>query len=120
MYNMLICNLYKEHKCVQKWKEVLNLEDFNMESIFTRTTKVTKDTRVRWFQYRLIHRILPTNTFLFQINIFDSPLCRFCNLENETYTCTHLFNKCNIVKKFLTDVKQWVEETAYIWIIGQR
>ena len=49
----------------------------------------TKDTTLRWFQYRISHRILATNEYLFKLKLKDSKLCRFCNIKHESVI--HLF-----------------------------
>ena len=62
---------------------------------------LTQDTNLRWFQYKLIHRILANNYFLHKIGIAESIQCTFCNLESETIY--HLFWDCEYVKKL------WIE-----------
>ena len=54
------------------------------------------DTYLINFQYRFLHRVIPTNTFLFKIHIKDTKLCSFCNLE-------HLFFNCPLIFPFLRD-----------------
>lgn len=65
--------------------------------------RITKDTKLRWFQYRVIHRILPTNPFLFKIKVVDSIKCSFCNFEDETYL--HLFYECRYICKLLDELR---------------
>ena len=63
-----------------------------------------KDSKLLWFQYRINHRILTTNTFLKKINISDDPLCSFCHDENETLE--HLFWHCSNTQNLLRHLKQ--------------
>ena len=49
-------------------------------------------TLFKWFQYRIICRLIGTNQYLKNINIKESPLCGICNQERETIV--HLFAKC--------------------------
>ena len=63
MYNVL------NRKTVQisaerKWENILNKYDIEWKNIHFHCTKQTKNTKLCWFQYRIIHRILGTNTFL--------------------------------------------------------
>ena len=62
---------------------------------------------MRWFQVRLLHRILSTNTFLHKINIKDNNRSSFCN--NSPETLTHLFWHCEIVHKFWGDLSGWLQ-----------
>ena len=43
------------------------------------------DVSLRWCQYRIIHRILGTNSFLNKIRVIDSNLCTFCNVSVWNY-----------------------------------
>ena len=70
-----------------KWKNIYNL-----------CIKTTSDVQLRWFQLRILHRILSTEKYLYTCRIVESPLCTFCRLENETID--HLFYKCDRVKHF--------------------
>ena len=48
-----------------------------------------KETNIQCFQYKLLHRFLPSNKFLCQIRYIDKPNCSFCGNEDETLE--HLF-----------------------------
>ena len=61
--------------------------------------KITKDSRIQWFQIRIIHRIIGTNYYLHKIKYNDNPLCTFCKNENETIE--HLFWQCSFVKDII-------------------
>ena len=109
--------LYDEGKqatAVVQWnKKYLELD---WDKIFMKCSKVTNDTKLRWFQARLIHRILPTNRFLFLCKIKESPLCTFCNTEEETLR--HLFWDCPMVaqlwKKFEKIIHENCETCAHL------
>ena len=68
--------------------------------------KCSLDTSLQWLQFRIVHRILATNSFLFKIHLVDSDLCTFCNTEKETLE--HLFYDCYVTKHFLSDFCDWV------------
>ena len=57
---------------------------------------ITNVTKLRSFQYRLLHRAIVTNSQLYHWKIKSSNLCSFCNLQKESYT--HMFCQCYIVK----------------------
>ena len=75
-----------------------------------RTTKATNDTRLRWFQMRLLHRILPTGRYLFLRKIIDSPLCSFCKQKEETIF--QLFWRCTVIQSFWSNLQTLIKETC--------
>jgi hypothetical protein len=51
--------------------------------------KRTKSSKLQWFQYRIIHRILGTNSLLYEINKKPNDKFSFCLEEVETIE--HIF-----------------------------
>ena len=83
----------------KKWNETLNNENFEWSDIFSRPFIVTKSTKLQWFQFRVNHHILTTNSRLFKSGLVITPRCTFCNKENETII--HCLWECTEVQKFL-------------------
>ena len=82
-----------------KWQaSILLPEDFNWNTVFYIPFKISQDTKLRWLQYRINHRILGTNYLLKKMNKNDSALCTFCNEKEETIT--HLFWECQYIEHF--------------------
>ena len=53
-----------------KWqREGLIPDNFVWSKTYKMIHKITKDTQLMWFQYRIQHRILATNTYLKTIGI---------------------------------------------------
>ena len=50
------------------------------------------------FQYKLIHRILITNSFLYKYGLKETELCTFCTETKESLV--HIFGECNYVRNF--------------------
>ena len=89
-----------------KWEREEQIpENFQWNKVYTTLHTLTKDTHLKWFQYRLQNRILATNTYLTKIGIKNSESCSFCNTQRETLK--HLFYECDIVKNFWDSVKDW-------------
>ena len=99
-YDMLLCTSEK-HKYCDKWNDKLQF-DINWKFIYEMINKI-KEIKLRWFQIRLMNRILCTNITLKAMQIRDSDLCTFCNEEQETIE--HLFTECEFVLMFWKDVK---------------
>ena len=54
---------------------------------------MTKDSAAQWFQYRILHRILPVKNYLRKIKATDNDDCTFCG--NSTETIEHIFVSCS-------------------------
>ena len=96
-------NLITENTCLPlekflKWENVLNCEIVDWTSFFVILERCCKDTYLRSFQYKLLHRIIPTNQFLFKIHLKDTKYCSFCKAEEETIE--HLFYDCSLSFNF--------------------
>ena len=95
----------------KKWSKDLSLpDDYNWREIFKNLKFITKDTSLFWFQYRIAHRILGVNKYLYFSKITDSQTCALCKLEPETLL--HLFFECTKVKQIWLDLEHWIEEKS--------
>ena len=94
-------------KGISKWKSDMET-DINFSDVFCNLYLVTNDSKLKNFQYKLLHRTLPTNTFLVKIGIKNSDLCNFC--KNDTDSILHYIWLCPVVKLFWNRVKTWLEE----------
>ena len=108
VYNQLIHvpkNIIKA-KC--KWEEKLSMQvDLdNFIHYFTSIYSITWYTKLRSFQYRLLHYAIITNVDLFKWKIIELPKCTFCNEEDESII--HLLYNCTITSKFWNDLKQFL------------
>ena len=52
------------------------------------------DTKLREFQYKILNLIIFTNEKLHRFKMVDSPLCAFCNAEEESLE--HLLYFCKV------------------------
>ena len=86
---------------VKRWNNFFN--NLNWKNIFLKSFRTTIDCQLKWFQYRILHRILPTRRYLFLCNIIDSPQCSFCDREEETIH--HLLWQCQVVTVFWRNLK---------------
>ncbi len=62
------------------------------KNIYQLPGRVTLDTRRRSFQYKILNRILYTNSILCKMKLIPSPLCTFCGDHEETLE--HIFVTC--------------------------
>ena len=86
------------------FNHILNTNVRAWEALYTLPLRLTIDTKLRDFQWKILHNILPTNVKLHKMLIIASPACTFCGVENETLL--HLFCDCTEVKSFWETVHQ--------------
>ena len=103
-------SLYKaflKEKCTQplntqkKWENDCNLtklDETTWEKIYLKSFLYTKSYKLSYFQFKLLHRRIPTNKFLYTIKIKDNNLCTFFKTDIETIV--HIFWTCEIVQTF--------------------
>ena len=89
-----------------KWEENLGLtlQTGLYACIYFRILKkCCRDKYLINFQYKFLHRVIPTNTFLFKIHIKDTKLCSFCNVEDEMVE--YLFFNCHLIYPYGISIK---------------
>lgn len=90
--------LLEPTNCQQKWETAFNEQNIPWKEVYPLAFTCTLESRLRIFQYKILHRILGVNKLLFKIKKAESPLCSFCNLQEETLE--HLFWECPEIKNF--------------------
>ena len=53
----------------QQWENILNKNDIEWKNIQFNCTKHKQNTKLCWFQYIIMHRILGTHSFLYNIKV---------------------------------------------------
>ena len=85
----------KEEKTSSKnlyYQKKFNGSSLDWKNIYLLERIVTKDSKWRAFQFKLLN-VLYLNKMLFKFGKIGSPLCFFCNLKDET--SYHLFCECS-------------------------
>ena len=97
VYYTLISKIVSTPTALKKWSSLLyNPPDW--KTIFNISFIAVRNSKLQYFQFRFLHRIFGVNSFLYKINVSDSPLCTFC--KNEPETLEHLFWTCNFTQTF--------------------
>jgi len=60
---------------IDRWNK--KYDNLNWKNIYKMCIKTTYDVQLRWFQLRILHRILSTEKLLYTCRIVESPLCTF-------------------------------------------
>ena len=79
-----------------QFNDTVDWHDLEWEDIHNRNFKCTIETQLRSFYFKIFHRAIAFNDFLFKIGRKDSPLCSMCHKDPETII--HVFCECDIVK----------------------
>ena len=66
------------------------------------------NTKLHWFQYRILQRSLATNDLLLKCGINQDNLCTFC--QRVPVKIEHLFWYCNIIMEFWENIENWIYE----------
>ena len=113
-----ICSL----SCQTIYSTLLNLEDLppptfekkllasgvektDLTKIYLLPFKATREIKLTMFQYKIIHRILPTNSLLHKMKKVSPPSCPFC--PSECQTLWHLFINCMHASSFWNRFQEW-------------
>lgn len=96
--------------CCAKWDEKLNTR-INWKSVFAKIHHI-KDIRLRWFQIRIVHRILATNIVLKEMGITENNQCTFCKQERDSIE--HFLWRCHHVKLFWNNFKKLLHDKCDI------
>ena len=113
MYNVLFEKSSTKLRCEEKWSLTLN-KNFDWKTVHNMSFYSTKSSKLHWFQYRIIHRILGTNKFLFKIKIKQSDKCTFCSEVTEDIE--HIFWTCHKIADLWIRLMDWIYNQTQIII----
>ena len=98
IYKTLNQNRSVESKGREKWVSLLDIDVEDWHNAFCFLKFTTRDTKLRWLQFRILHNILTTNRSVSKYRENQTDLCSFCKEHSETIA--HLLFECNHVKIF--------------------
>ena len=78
------------------------------EKVYSLSFRSTLESKLREFQYKILNCIVFTNEKLFRFGITQSPLCTFCQKENESIE--HLLFSCKETSEFWKHVLSWLRD----------
>ena len=82
------------------------------KQIYTLPRITTIDSKLRCFQYKILHNTLYLNEQLFSFRKHNASLFSFCNLEDETVI--HLFVSCSKTKRLWCTVIEYFRINLHI------
>ena len=106
--NIQFQNIRLLPKVVAKWNNTFLGLDW--PTIYSRLKNSCSNTKLKWFQYRILHRALTTNDYLYKRKVIDSDRCTFCKTEKETIS--HLLWDCTYTETFWKHVSEWITKNT--------
>ena len=92
VYNKLLNKIRKPPTAQKTIEAVLHTADINWPKVYMIPQKVSIDTTLRIFQFKILNNILYLNKKISKFNLYVSPLCSLCNQHPEDML--HLFCNC--------------------------
>ena len=83
-YNSLVKSLKKPPTSKKTLEKSLDISNIDWPTIYMISKKVTIESSLRIFQYKILNNILFLNNRLFKFGQVQFPLCSLCKRENET------------------------------------
>ena len=114
LYNAFVLAMNKQKTTLsveRKWQRDIGCM---YEGTLKDIRRSTRNTYLQAFHYRIVKRIISTNTFLFKLGKCETPLCTFCSLVNETLY--HILWECEVVQNFINEVMTFLKDTYNVII----
>lgn len=105
IYNALLGNPEKANAS-KKWEDILEKE-IDWKRVFLGVNSI-KETKLKWFQFKICYRVLVTNSILTHMNITQSNKCKFCLIEKDTIL--HYLWDCPFTQIFWDDFLKLLKE----------
>ena len=106
IYQSLLKNKVKECKALTKWKSFLDFQDVLLGSYCQIPFQSTIDINMRWFQIKILNRILYMKDSLLRFGVVADKKCTFCSNNDETII--HVFCFCNYSNEVWSKLEFWI------------
>ena len=93
-------------KAVAKWNNTFLGLDW--PAIQSKLKNSSSDTKLKWFQSRILHRVLTTNDYLYKRKVIDSDRCAFCKTEKAAVSPWD----CTYTETFWKHVLEWITKNT--------
>ena len=108
-YQLLIAKTHTGgHTGPKRWSENLSLNEEHWGKIFKSLRTVCKETKLREFQFKFIHRTVVTKGELFKYGIKPDDECCFFGGKD---SIDHTFIHCSFTESFVQKVTLWFNKT---------
>ena len=112
IHKKLVDKIFKIPISQDKWSEKLTERINDWKSIYLSPIRSCISTKLRYFQYRIIHRILGVNDYTFRMGLVNSNVCSMCLRSVESIL--HLFWDCPVIQNFILELKTSILDNTQI------
>ena len=92
VYRALVKPLINPSTAQKSLEQYLGKSEIDWKEVYLTPLKITIESQLRVFQYKILNNVLYLNNRLFKMGYAESPLCSLCKRENETVS--NLFCNC--------------------------
>ena len=114
-YRSLTSISENDHSMKTKWNKQLeiNIDNHAWKTIFSHCFNIISDNNLKWFQLKLIYRILGTKSYTMKLNITDNDKCNYCH---QTETILHMFVECQNAKDLWAKIAEYIYNKIHLHI----
>ena len=107
IYWILNTNVITTPNCKHSWfdKYLVDYTENQWRKIFTLARNLTHDTKLIEFQFKIIHRVYATDSYVSNFDNSVSKICLQCDCVNNI---AHFFVNCKRVNQFWVLFKNWM------------
>ena len=100
----------------KKWERELKLQNIDWKSKFTLIGKISRENKLREFNFKLIHRLNVTKKELCTYGLENENKCLYCD---EPDSISHTFVEYRFSQVFVTKVINWFNENLIVLFVQQ-
>ena len=110
-YDIFLSNLKEKPSKSLKLKSDYSLTDEDLQSIYLLPQKLTTETYVRSFQYKVLNGILYSRKFLLKFGLVEDDKCLECK---QLETMEHMLFECNVVRDYWKKLETfWYSQSKF-------
>lgn len=107
-YQIFVKKLNYKDKYKQHWQNLLGeITENEWVKYNVNAFRCTQSAKLQSFQFKVIHKILYTNSLLMRVGIVNDDRCVFCKTEKETIM--HLFINCPVIFTLWSRLIEWLK-----------
>ena len=105
IYNSLLKHKFKECKSLTKWKQQFDFDNTIWSFYYQIPFYSIEDVNLRWFQFKIVNRIIYMKDALLRFKLVTDNLCTFC--KNNKETIMHIFCSCIHTNEIWSRLELW-------------
>ena len=112
IHNICVEKFFQVPVSQTKWNSILQEPVIDWKIFYIIPFKCSLSTKLRYFQFKILHNVLGVNKYLKTVGISNSDLCTFCAIDTESIS--HLFWECPSTQRFLLDFQRHTLNNKFI------